>query len=94
VGYADQPVSREEAARRAAEELAAYAFIRAMMGGDLDSALVLARQHNVSDVSISFVLALVKAATRALMTAEGYDVEAALSSLEQWMNDAADRAAI
>jgi hypothetical protein len=93
MGYVHEPVSREEAARQAGEELAAYAFIRAMMAGDSDRGLLLAKEHHVSDASGSFVLGLVRAAQRALLTAEGYNVEAALSSLDQWMDDAAARAA-
>jgi hypothetical protein len=41
-----------------------------------------------------FVLSLVKAARRALLSAEGYQVEQALAMLDQWMDDAAKRAAI
>ena len=40
-----------------------------------------------------FVLSLVRAARRALLSAEGYRVERALAVLDQWMEDAADRAA-
>ena len=39
-----------------------------------------------------FVLSLVKAARRAL-SAEGYQVERALAVLDQWVEDAAERAA-
>jgi hypothetical protein len=41
-----------------------------------------------------FVLSLVKATRRALLSAEGYQVEQALVVLDQWMDDAAKRAAI
>jgi hypothetical protein len=41
-----------------------------------------------------FVLSLVKAARRALLSAEGYQVEQALAVLDQWMDGAAKRAAI
>ena len=41
-----------------------------------------------------FVLSLVKAARRALLSAEGYQVERALAVLDQWMDDAAKRAAV
>ena len=36
-----------------------------------------------------FVMSLVKAARRALLTSAGYDVESALKVLDQWMEDAA-----
>jgi hypothetical protein len=40
------------------------------------------------------VLSLVKAARRALLSAEGYQVEPALAVLDQWMEDGAKRAAV
>lgn len=92
VSSAYEPVSREEAARRAREELAAYAFIRATMAADLNKGLLLAEQHHVQGDAVSFVLGIVHAAERALLTAAGYDVEAVLAVLDQWMEDAAARA--
>ena len=41
-----------------------------------------------------FVLSLVKAARRALLSAKGYQVERALAVTDQWMEDAAERAAV
>jgi hypothetical protein len=41
-----------------------------------------------------FVLSLVKAARGALLSAEGYQVERAVAVLDQWMEDAAERAAV
>ena len=38
------------------------------------------------------MLSLVKAARRALLSAEGYQVERALAVLDQWMDNAAERA--
>jgi hypothetical protein len=40
------------------------------------------------------VLSLVNAARRALLSAEGYQVEQALAVLDQWMDYAAKRAAV
>jgi hypothetical protein len=53
----------------------------------------LLEQHHVPQEAALFVLSLVKAARRALLSAEGYQVERALAVLDQWMDDAAKRAA-
>ena len=37
------------------------------------------------------MLSLVKGARRALLSAEGYQVERALAVLDQWMDDAAEK---
>lgn len=77
----------------AGEELAAYAFIRAWMADDVDKGMLLSQQHHVPQEAPLFVLSLVKAARRALLSAEGYQVDRALTVLDQWMEDAAERAA-
>ncbi len=87
------PPSREYAAVLAGEELAAYAFIRAWMADDVDKGMLLIERHHVPKEAALFVLSLVRAARRALLSAEGYQVERALAVLDQWMEDAADRAA-
>lgn len=94
VSYLDPPPSREYAAALAREELAAYAFIRAWMADDVDKGMLLIEQHHVPKEAALFVLSLVKATRRALLSAEGYQVERALAVLDQWMEDAAERAAV
>jgi hypothetical protein len=86
------PVSREVAAAYAAQELAAYAFIRAWMADDVGAGMLLIEQHHVSPESAQFVMALVKAARRAILSAEGYQVDRALAVLDQWLEDAGRRA--
>ena len=51
-------------------------------------------QHHMPKEAPLFVMSLVKAARRALLSAEGYDVGRALAVLDQWMEDAADRVAV
>ena len=84
---------REYAAALAGEELAAYAFIRAWMTDDVDKGMLLIEHHHVPQPAAMFVLSLVKAARRALLSAEGYQVDRALAVLDQWMEDAAKREA-
>ena len=66
------PMSREMAAVYARQEMAAYAFIRAWMADDVDKGMLLIEQHNIPKESVIFVLSLVKAARRALLSATGY----------------------
>ena len=56
--------------------------------------MLLIEQHHVPKEAALFVLSLVKAARRALLSAEGYQVELALAVLDRWMEDAAERAAV
>ena len=93
MGDLESPPSREYAAALAGEELAVYAFIRAWMADDVDKGMLLIEQHHVPQGAAVFVLSLVKAARRALLSAEGYQVDRALAVLDQWMEDAAERAA-
>jgi hypothetical protein len=51
-------------------------------------------QHHVPKEAALFVMSLVKAARRALLSAEGYNVERAVAVLDQWMEDAGRRAAV
>jgi hypothetical protein len=88
------PLSREDAAAAAAEEIAAYAFIRARMADDVDKGMLLIEQHHVPPEAALFVMSLVKAATRALLSAEGFQVERALTVLDQWLENASERAAL
>ncbi len=90
----DLEPSREYAAALAGEELAAYAFIRAWMADDVERGMLLLGQHHVPQEAAVFVLSLVRAARRALLSAEGYQVERARAVLDQWMEDVAERAAI
>ncbi len=87
------PPSRKYAALLAGQELAAYAFIRAWMADDVDKGMLMIEQHHVPKEAGLFVMSLVKAARRALLAAEGYQVEKALAVLDEWMEDAANRAA-
>jgi hypothetical protein len=90
--FMDPPPSREYAALVAGQELGAYAFIRAWMADDVDKGMLLIEQHHVPKEASVFVMSLVKAARRALLSAEGYNVGRALEVLDQWMEDAARRA--
>jgi hypothetical protein len=87
VSYLDPPPSREHATALVGEELAAYTFIRAWMADDVDKSMLLIEQHPVPQEAALFVLSLVKAAGRALLSADGYQVERALAVLNQWMDD-------
>ena len=90
------PPSREQAAADAAGEIAAYALIRAWMadGADTGTGTLMIGQHHVPPEAALFVMSLVKAASRALLSAEGYQVERAPAILDQWLEDAPDRAAL
>ena len=89
------PMSREVAAAYAAQEVAAYAFIRAWLADDVDKGILLLDQHHVErEEARYFVLAMVKAANRALMAANGYNVEKVLSVIDQWLDDAGSRASL
>jgi hypothetical protein len=90
----EPPPSREYAAALAGEKLAAYAFIRVLMPDDVDKGMLLIEQHHVPQEAALFVLSLVKAARRALLSAKGYQVEPALAVLDQWMEDGEKRAAV
>src|SRR5215471_15926187 len=68
----DPQPSREYAALAAGQELAAYAFIRAWMADDVDKGMLLIEQHHLPKEAALFVMSLVKAARRALLSAEGY----------------------
>jgi hypothetical protein len=76
------------------QELGAYAFICAWMADDVDKGMLMIEQHHVPQEAALFVMSLVKAARRALLSAEGYDVERVLAVLDQWMEDAAARAVL
>jgi hypothetical protein len=89
----DPPPSQEYAAAPAGEELPAYAFIRAWMADDVDKGMLLIEQHHVPKEAAMVVLSLVKAARRALLSVEGYQVERPLAALDQWIEAAAERAA-
>jgi hypothetical protein len=88
------PPSREQAAADAAQEIAAYALIRAWMADDADTGMLMIKQHHVPPEVALFVMSLVKAASRAILSAEGYQVERALAVLDQWLEDASERAAL
>ena len=60
---------------------------------DVDKGMLLIAQHYVPKEAALFGLSLVKAARRALLSAEGYQVDRALAVLDQRMEDAAERAA-
>ena len=50
------PPSREQAAADAAEEIAAYAFIRAWMADDVDKGMLMIEQHHVPPEAALFVM--------------------------------------
>ena len=56
--------------------------------------MLMIKQHHVPPEAALFVMSLVKAASRALLSAEGYQVERALAVLDQWLEDASERAAL
>ena len=64
--------SRVQTAVSTAEELAAYAFIRTWIADNVDRGMLLIEQRHVPQEAALFVLSLVKAARRALLSAEGY----------------------
>ena len=68
--------------------------IRAWMADDADTGMLMIKQHHVPPEAALFVMSLVKAASRALLSAEGYQVERALAVLDQWLEDASERAAL
>lgn len=94
VTFMDPQPSREYVTLAAGEELAAHAFIRAWTADDVDKGMLLIEQHHVLREAALFVMSLVKAARRALLSAEGYNVERAVAVLDQWMEDAGRRAAV
>jgi len=64
------------------------------MSEDVDKGMLLIEQHHVPKEAALFVLSLVKAERGVLLSAEGYHVERAVAVLDQWMEDAAQRAAV
>jgi hypothetical protein len=54
--------------------------------------MLMIEQHHVPPEAALFVMSLVKAASRALLSAEGYQVERALAMLDQWLENASERA--
>ena len=50
------------------------------------------KEHHVPPETALFVMSLVKAASRALLSGEGYQVERALAVLDQWLENASERA--
>jgi hypothetical protein len=94
MGDLEPPPSREYAATLISWRVAGgVCAIRAWMAGDVDEGMLLIGQHHVPEEAAVFVLSLVKAVCRALLSAEGYQAERALTVLDQWMEDAAERAA-
>lgn len=61
----------EQPAADAAEEIAAYALIRAWMADDAGEGMLMLKEHHVPPEAALFVMSLVKAASRALLSAEG-----------------------
>lgn len=59
---------------------------------DVDKGMLLIEQHHLPKEAALFVMSLVTAARRALLSAEGYNVERAVAVLDQWMEDAGQRA--
>ena len=56
--------------------------------------MLMIKQHHVPPEAAVFVMSLVKAASRALLSAEGYQVQRVLAVLDRWLEDASDRAAL
>ena len=57
-----------------------------------DTGMLMIKEHQVPPEAALFVMSLVKAASRALLSAEGYQVERALAVLDQWLENASERA--
>ncbi len=87
------PMSRKQAAVYAAEEVVAYAFIRAWMADDFEAGQLIMEQHKIPPEGALLVLSLVKASIRALLSVHGYQVDKALEVIDQWLEDAGKRAA-
>jgi hypothetical protein len=64
------------------------------MADDTDKGMLMIKQHHVPPEAVLFVMSLVKAAARALLSAESYQAERALAILDQWLEDASERAAL
>jgi hypothetical protein len=64
------------------------------MADDVDKGMLMIEQHHVPPEAALFVMSLVKAASRALLSAEGYQVERALAVLDQWLENASERASL
>ena len=64
------------------------------MADDADKGMLMIKQHHVPPNAVLFVMSLMKAASRTLLSAEGYQVERALAILDQWLEDAPERAAL
>ena len=56
--------------------------------------MLMIKEHHVPREAVLFVMSLVKAASRALLSAEGNRVERALAVLDQWLEDASERAVL
>ncbi len=87
------PMSRKQAATYAAEEVVAYAVIRAWMADDFEAGQLIMEQHKIPPEGALLVLSLVKASIRALLSVHGYQVDRALEVIDQWLEDAGKRAA-
>ena len=78
------------------ENLAAVGLIRAVVVDDPDSGLLIMSQRGgckpgpEGDRVTAFMLALAVTATRALLSAHGYNVERTLRVLEAWAAEYAD----
>jgi hypothetical protein len=56
--------------------------------------MLMIEQHHVPPEAALFVMSLVKAASRALLSAQCYQVGRALAVLDQWLDDASAKAAL
>ena len=63
------------------------------MADDVDKSMLLIEQHHLPKEAALFVMSLVKAARRELLSVEGYNVERAVAVLDQWTDDVGRRAA-
>lgn len=79
----EPPPSREYAAALAGEELAAYAFIRAWMAYDVDKGMLRTASRAARGCLVRAEPG--QGGPRALLSAEGYQVDRALAVLDQWM---------
>jgi hypothetical protein len=64
------------------------------MADHVDKGMLMIEQHHVPPGAALFVMSLVKVASRTLLSAEGYQVERALAVLDQWLENAGERAAL
>ena len=79
--------------QHAAELLAAVSLMRAAVVDDPELGMLIINQHggNDSGQSAAFMVALAQTAARMMLSANGYNVERTLRSLDAWAAEYANR---